>query len=490
MGSKGGNSIATSMIYKTVEKYVMMGFQLVVQIVIARILCPEDYGVVAMMSVFINIANIFIQRGFSQALIQKKDADEIDFATAFTINLSLGTFLYVVLFVCSPAIARFYNQPMLTTTLRVLALILPISSTTSIVSAIEQKNMHFGVVFKCNVIGSFVSGCAGIIAALCGLGTWALIIQQLTSVVVGNRLYIHNSSWKPKLGYNAFSAKAMFGFGWKMLVAGLINEIYNELNSLIIGKKYSSADLAFYTKGKSFPTYVTMGVDNALTAVTLSAFSKKQDDLKYIHALFQKALVINSYMLFPILTILAVAASPLITVLLTDKWLPIAPFMQICCFTLAFHPIQALDMQAIAAVGRSDMRLKLELIKKPFGIILLILAIPYGPMAIAASAAVTSIFSLIIGTIACNKCIQYTVRKHFIDILPILTASAFTGVVVYSVGLIPLIPILKLLVQGVVGVGIYLLISIVFKMKGYKFLMEQLPRFLEKFKKHKKNDSI
>lgn len=488
MAKKGENTIATSMVYKTLEKYIMMGFQLIVQIVLARILMPEDYGVVAMMTVFIAIANIFVRRGFAQAVIQKKDATDIDFATAFTINLAMGIVLYLILFFIAPAIARFYDQPLLTATIRVLALMLPIGSITSILTAITQKNMLFGTIFKCNLVSSFSSGCAGIIAALLGAGPWALIVQQLTGVVISNRMFVHNSVWKPKFGYDNTSAKSMFNFGWKLLVAGLINEIYTELNSLIIGKKYSSSDLAYYTKGKAFPTYITMGVDNALNDVTLSAFSKKQDDMTYIHGLFQKALIVNSYLLFPILTILALAASPLVSVLLTDKWLEVVPYMQICCFTFAFHPIQALDMQAIAAVGRSDMRLKLEFIKKPFGIILLIFAIPYGPIAIALSAAATSIFSLLVGTIACNSCIHYTVWKHFKDIIPILAASVVMGVVVYLVGLISLIPIFKLLVQVVVGIVVYFMISILFRMRGYEYLKEQLPKYLNKFKK--KHDTV
>lgn len=488
MAENKGNSVATSMIYKTVEKYVMMAFQLIVQIVLARILLPSDYGIVAMMTVFISIANVFINKGFAQAIIQKKDASNIDFSTAFTINLLIGSFLYIILFFSAPAISRFYNQPLLTSTLRVLALILPISSTTSIVSSIASKEMRFGVVFKCNVVGGFVSGCAGVISAVAGLGAWALIIQQITSVLVTNQMLIHNSAWKPKMGYNRESARQMFGFGWKLLAAGLINEIYNELNSLIIGKKYSSADLAFYTKGKTFPNYVTMGVDNALTAVTLSAFSKRQDDLKYIHGLFKKALITNSYLLFPLLIILALVASPLISLLLTDKWLPVVPFMQICCLTFAFHPMQALDMQAIAAVGRSDMRLKLEFIKKPFGIILLILAIPYGPMAIAISAAITSIFSMIVGAIACNSCIHYTVWQHFKDIIPIMAASVVMGLIIYSISLFHLHPIVMLIVQFITGIAIYLIISILFKMKGYEYLKEQLPKYINKFRK--KHDTV
>ena len=256
------------------ERYVVMAFQMIVQIVIARILAPSDYGLVAMMTVFISIASVFINNGFNAAIIQKKEADAKDFGTALLLNFLIGCFLYSLLFVFAPSIAAFYDEPDLSLCLRVLALILPIGSISSIQSAIAVRRMRFRNLFICNVIGSVSSGIVGITAASMGAGFWALILQQLTSVVVIAIALTYHATWKPRFSYDKDSAKEQFSFGWKMLAASIINAIYNELNSLIIGKKYTSADLSFYTKGKTFPKTITSGVDSALQSVLLSSFSK------------------------------------------------------------------------------------------------------------------------------------------------------------------------------------------------------------------------
>lgn len=469
-----GNSIAASMIYKTLERFSVMAFQLFVQIVIARILSPEDYGIVAMMAVFINVASIFINTGFNSAVIQKKDASRRDYSTALLLNLLIGITLYLLLFLSAPAISSFYHQPKLVATLRVLGLILPLGSISSIQSAIATREMLFRKLLICNIIGSVVSGIAGIIAAVCGLGCWALIIQQLTCVLVITLALTVKASWEPSLDFDRNSAKEMFSFGWKMLAAGLLNSIYNELNSLIIGRTYSSRDLAFYTKGKTFPATLSHGVDSALQSVTLSVFSKKQTDNQSLHQLLHKTLVSNSYILMPSLLLLGIVAEPLTSILLTEKWLPIVPYMQICCFTFAFHPMASIDMQVIAAVGRSDIRLKLEFIKKPFGLLLLFLAIPYGPMAIAISAAITSIFSLIVGIVACSKIVGYTFSAHLKDVLPILVLSLCSILPIYFLQYIITNNYVLLAVQCIIAVLFYLLGSQVSRIEGPNYFKPQL----------------
>ena len=469
-----GNSIAASMIYKTMERFSSMAFQMIVQIVIARILSPDDYGIVAMMAVFINVASIFINTGFNSAVIQKKDAGKNDYSTALLINLLIGISLYLILFFSAPTISSFYHQPKLVATLRVLGLILPIGSISSIQSAIAIREMLFRKLFICNIFGSVVSGLAGIVAAICGLGYWALIIQQLTCVLVITMALTVKASWEPSLAFDRKSAKEMFSFGWKMLAAGLLNSIYNELNSLIIGRKYSSSDLAFYSKGKTFPATLSHGVDSALQSVSLSVFSKKQTDKKALFQLLHKTLVSNSYILMPSLLLLGIIAEPLILILLTEKWLPIVPYMQICCFTFAFHPMASIDMQVIAAVGRSDMRLKLEFIKKPIGLLLVILAIPYGPMAIAISAAITSIVSLIIGIIACSKIVGYSFEAHFRDVLPIIVLSVCSIVPVYFIHYVVTNNCVLLLAQCTIAVSLYILGSHVFKTEGVKYFKPQV----------------
>lgn len=475
-----GNSLSASIIFKSMERYVVMAFQMIVQIIIARILSPSAYGLVAMMTVFISIANVFINNGFNAAIIQKKEADTKDFSTALLLNFVIGSFLYLLLFIFSPTIAAFYNEPDLKNCMRVLAIILPIGSVSSIQSAIAVRRMCFRNLFICNVIGSVFSGIVGIAAAILGMGYWALVLQQITSVVVIAIALTYHATWKPRFGFDKDSAKEQFGFGWKMLASSLINAIFNELNSLIIGKKYSSVDLSFYTKGKTFPRTITSGVDSALQSVLLSAFSKNQNSEKELHRLMSVSSVTNSYLVVPILTFLAVAGNTIVSLLLTDKWLPMVPYMQICCFTFAFHPIASVNLQAIAAVGHSDMRLKLEFLKKPFGIIMLIIAIPYGPMAIAVSAAVTSVFGLMIGYVACQRIVHYRIIDSLKDIVPSWGVSILAGGLVFALNYLDVNKILLLVIQLLVMVIVYYLLSRYFHLRGLGILKEKLHQYKHK----------
>lgn len=480
MAKNKGQGVTTSMIYKTMERYVVMAFQMVVQIVIARILSPSDYGLVAMMSVFISIASVFINNGFNAAIIQKKEADSRDFGTALFLNFLIGLLLYALLFIFAPVIASFYNEPQLKLCLRVLALILPIGSVSSIQSAIAVRRMRFRNLFICNVIGSVASGVIGITAAVLGAGYWALIAQQISSFVVIAIALTYHATWKPRFDFVKESACEQFNFGWKMLGASLINSIYNELNSLIIGKKYTAADLSFYTKGRSFPHVITTGVDSALQSVLLSSMSKNQDNEKELHRLIRISSVANTYLLVPMLCFLAVAGDNIISLLLTEKWLPMVPFMQICCITFAFHPVASINMQVIAAVGRSDMRLKLEFIKKPFGIIMLILAIPYGPIGIAISAAITSVFGLLIGYIACQRIVHYRIIDSLKDLYPAWGMALVAGAVVNLMNGLDLNKFLLLSLQLVAMTVVYYILSRTFNLLGYRIIKEKIHHYKHK----------
>lgn len=480
MAKNKGQGVTTSMIYKTMERYVVMAFQMVVQIVIARILSPSDYGLVAMMSVFISIASVFINNGFNAAIIQKKEADSRDFGTALFLNFLIGLLLYALLFIFAPVIASFYNEPQLKLCLRVLALILPIGSVSSIQSAIAVRRMQFRNLFICNVIGSVASGVIGITAAVLGAGYWALIAQQISSFVVIAIALTYHATWKPRFDFVKESACEQFNFGWKMLGASLINSIYNELNSLIIGKKYTAADLSFYTKGRSFPHVITTGVDSALQSVLLSSMSKNQDNEKELHRLIRISSVANTYLLVPMLCFLAVAGDNIISLLLTEKWLPMVPFMQICCITFAFHPVASINMQVIAAVGRSDMRLKLEFIKKPFGIIMLILAIPYGPIGIAISAAITSVFGLLIGYIACQRIVHYRIIDSLKDLYPAWGMALVAGAVVNLMNGLDLNKFLLLSLQLVAMTVVYYILSRTFNLLGYRIIKEKIHHYKHK----------
>lgn len=458
------------------ERYIVMSFQLVVQIVIARLLSPDDYGVVAMMTVFISVANIFINNGFNMAVVQKKEANNEDYATAFTINMLIGISLYLTLFFFSGLIADFYKQPLIKTYLPILGLLLVFGSVNSIQIAIANRHMLFKKLLKCNVTASLLSGIFGVAAAYWGMGVWSLIIQQLSNSVILSIMLFLQQHWMPKFGINEESAKTMFSFGWKLLAAGLINQIYNELNSLVIGKKYTSGDLAFYTKGNQFPNFLTSGLEGAIGTVIFAALSKKQGDYTKLHVLMRKSIVTNSYLVLPALAILGMVAAPLTEILLTEKWLPLVPFMQICCFTRALHPVASVQMQSLSAVGRSDMRLKLEFIKKGIGITLLVQAVSYGAFAIAISAAITSVISVMIGAIACKHVVRYSYSNTLQVLIPIasITLASIAGMYLVSILVAGLNSYLQLISISIVGFTIYLLISLFAHTEGLNLLKSKL----------------
>lgn len=477
-----GNSISASMVFKTLERYLVMAFQLIVQIVIARILTPEDYGVVAMMSVFINIANVFIQNGFNMALVQKKNAGSRDYSTALSINLFIGISLYLCLLCSSSYIANFYNQPLIAVYLPVLGLMLVIGAFNSIQIAISNRFMYFKSLFKCNVTASIVSGLIGIMSAYLGAGAWALIIQQLSNCFALSIMLLFQQQWKPSFTFDKKSATEMFSFGWKMLCAALLNQIYNELNSLVIGKRFASSDLAFYTKGKQFPLYITQGLDTSISTVMFSALSKKQSDERGLHEMMRKAMNTNTFLVFPCLAILAMGAEPFTVLILTEKWLPLVPYMQICCLTFAFHPIGTVQMQALAAVGRSDMRLNLEFVKKSIGLLLLFASLHLGPMAIAISAAATSILSTVIGAFACKYVVHYNYKNTVLDIVPTLSFAIISCVLMYFSSRISTNnSFISLAVIAMTGFLSYGLITIIFKPLGFKYIKQS-------YLKRKKNE--
>lgn len=471
------NPLGVSIIYKSMERYIMLAFQIVVQIILARLLSPSDYGVVAMMAVFIAISNVFIHNGFNMAIVQKKEATELDYSTSLTLNFFIGLALYVILFISAPYISIFYKTPDLTYTLRVLALVLPIGSISSIQSAIATRKMLFRSLFICNLCGSLASGIIGVSAAYMGFGFWALIMQQLSSVIIVSIALIVVGIWKPRFGYNRKSAVEMYSFGSKLLFAGLINQAYNQLNSLVIGRKYSASDLAFYTKGKMFPDYITSGVDSALQTVSLSAFAKKQNDLPALHSLMTRIITANTFITFPLLGLLALCADQIVLVLLTDNWLPMVPYLRLCCITFAFHPITSICLQSISALGRSDARLKMEYIKKPIGIVLLVMLLGYGPIGVAVSALLTSIIGILITIYFTMKIVKYSIYQLFHDIYPSIVISFVMGISVIVVKcVIETNQLTLLLSEAFVGVCVYLALSILFKANGLQLFLSQIKK--------------
>lgn len=458
--------------------------QFVLQIILARILDPEHYGVLSMMVIFTTLANVFIQRGFNTALIQNKDVTEEDYSSVFYVTLGIATVLYSILFTAAPWIAKFYNMPDLVQPFRVLCLVLFPGALNSIQLAKVSRAMDFKKVFRSNVAAVVISGIVGIIMAFLGAGLWALVVQKLLNVCVACLVMWFTVKWRPKLVFRVARIKVLFSYGWKLLVSGLIDTLYQDLRSLVVGKKYDSGTLAYYNRGKQFPQFIINAVNTAVQSVMLPAMSANQDNQNKVKSMMRNSIMISSFIIFPMMAGLAGVATPLVQLLLTEKWLPCVPYMQIYCFTLAFYPVHSCNLQAINAVGRSDIFLKLEIIKKVVGVAALVFAVTCfdSPIAIAMTGIVTTLISCLVNASPNKKLVDYSYFEQMKDILPSLLLSLAMFGIVLAVELLNLGSIVTMLIQIPVGVVTYLGLSALLRVTPFKMLLKTAQKALHKRK--------
>lgn len=466
-------TIANGLLWKLFERFGVQGVQFVLQIILARILDPEHYGVLSLMIIFTTLADVFIQKGFNTALIQNRDVTDEDYSSVLWVSLGVAGVLYCVLFAATPAIATFYSMPDLVWPFRVLCLMLFPGALNSIQLAKVSREMNFKKVFYSNVSGMVISGIAGIGIALMGGGLWALVAQTLINSVAVCIVMWFTVRWRPKMICRLTRVKVLFSYGWKLLISGLLDTLYQDIRSLVIGKKYDSGTLGYYNRGKQFPQFIINAVNGAVQSVLLPAMSAEQDDRAKVKGLMRNSVTISSYIIFPMMAGLAGVASPLVELLLTEKWLPCVPFLQIYCFSLAFYPVHTSNLQAINAMGRSDIFLKLELIKKGIGLVSLVIVVACfdSPIAIAMTGVFTTVTSSFINAYPNKKLIGYSYYEQMKDILPSMVASIAMMAVVLLVGLLELPLIVLLAVQVVVGCVLYVMISAMMKLKGFTLLL-------------------
>ena len=354
----------TSVCWKLLERGGNQSIQLVVQIVMARMLTPKEFGALAIMLVFINIGNVIVTSGMSTALVQSKEVDDSDFSTVFWMSLGASTVLFGALFVAAPALSTFYGMPTIVSPLRVLGILFLITAFNSVQVAIVQREMQFRKVFNATIVSVLVSGVIGIAAALMGAGLWALILQQLVYQVTNCFVLGLQVKWAPSFVFESAKAWKLFSYGWKLLVSGLLEQGYQSLSDLIIGKQFSASSLGLVSQGKKYPQAVGSMLDGAIQPVMLSAVSRVQADVSQVKRLVRRALKTSTFLIVPSMTLFAVAAESIVGLLLGEKWLPCAPFLQMYCFIYALLPIHTTNLQALNGMGRSDLFLKLELIKK------------------------------------------------------------------------------------------------------------------------------
>lgn len=480
------NIVISSLLWKLMERGGTQGIQFLVQIVLARLLLPEDYGTIALITVFITIANVFIQSGFNTALIQKKDADEVDFSSVFFLSIMVAGLLYVALFFAAPSISAFYNEPILVPVLRVLAITLFFGAFNSIQNAVLSRNMQFKNLFFSSLSSIILSGIVGIVMAYLNFGLWALVFQQLVSKIVVTIALWYTVKWRPKFKFSFMKVKSLFKYSWKLLVSTLIDTLYQDLRSLIIGKVYNSSMLGFYNKGKQFPNLIVTNVNGSIQSVMLPALSAEQDDRTRVKSMVRRSIVTSSFLIFPMMIGMAVTAEPLIRLLLTDKWLPAVPFLQIYCFIYALWPVHTANLQAINALGRSDVFLKLEIVKKVLGLIILVISLNFGVYAIALGGVVSGLISTFINSYPNKKLLNYSYKEQWQDIMPSLLISIVMGLIVYSIKLFITKIWLTLLCQISIGVIIYFGIARILKLECFNYLLMTIRNVI----KNKKEKTI
>lgn len=472
--------VINSLFWKLMERGGVQGIQFIVQVVLARILSPNDYGIISLITIFISLANVFIQSGFNTALIQKKDVKEEDFSSVLYISLFVSIVLYILLFFTSPFIADFYGILELKQVLRVLSIILFFGAFNSIQNSIIARTMQFKKLFIVSVFSILISGIVGITLAYLGLGVWALVAQQIANQVSITFILWFTLKWRPKLIFSINRVGDLFSYGWKLLVSSLIDTLYMNLRGLIVGKVYTSDMLAFYNRGEQFPQLIVNNINGSIQSVMLPTLSAEQENRKRVKELVRRSIVTSSFLIFPLMIGLAAVGEPLIKILLTDKWLPCVPFMQIFCLTYALWPIHTSNLQAINALGRSDIFLKLEIIKKILGVTILIISMNYGIYAIALGGLLSGIISSFINAYPNLKLLNYGYKEQIKDILPSLILSLIMGLAVYGFLFLNISPYLILVTQVFTGAIVYIGLAKLFKLECYEYLISTIKGILIK----------
>ena len=483
MGKSDKNSVVINFIWRFAERCGAQLVTFIVSIVLARILSPEDYGQIALITVFTTIMQVFVDSGLGLALIQKKDADDLDFSSVFFFNFAVCLVLYAVMFVAAPFIASFYKDTTLTPIIRVISLTIVISGVKGIQQSYVSRNMLFKRFFFSTLGGTIFSAFLGIGLAYAGFGVWAIVAQQLSNTTIDTLTLWLTVKWRPKKMFSWKRLKSLLSFGWKMLVSSLLDTVYNNIRSLIIGRMYSSSDLAYYNQGKQFPHTIVDNIDSSIDSVLLPSMSSAQDDSVRVKVMARRSIKISTYIMAPMMMGLAFCAVPIVKLVLTDKWLPCVPFLRIFCITYMFYPIHTANLNAIKAMGRSDYFLKLEIAKKIVGLGLLFSTMWFGVLAMAYSLLVNSVLSQIINSWPNRKLLNYGYLEQLKDILPGIALAVFMGFCVSLIGLLHLSNGITLLIQIPFGAAVYIGMSAILHLESYEYLLDMVRQLLKKIVK-------
>lgn len=465
--------VAGGLFWSYGERIMAQLVSLVVSIVLARLLDPENYGVISIVMIFITFCDAIVSGGFGNAIVQKKDADELDVNTMLCCSVAISFFLYVIIFFAAPFIAEFYEMDIIRPILRVLGLRLLISGVNSIQRAWIQKRMLFKRFFISTSFGTIISAIVGISMAYVGMGAWSLVAQYLTNSFIDTTVLFITNDWKPRLQFSWARAKQMLSYGWKVLVTTVVYTIEGDLRSLIIGKKFGSADLAYYDQGKKFPNLLVTNINTSISNVMFPVLSECQNDPIRLKQMCRRAVRMGIYLLSPLLIGLVGIADTFVVTILSVKWAPCIPYLRILTLVFLVRPFTTTCQQSILSVGRSDIALKIEIVVNAvaIGILFYSVFILESVIGIAIGTLIAEIVSMAMFMYYENKIIHYSYKEQLQDLIPSLLLSTLMGVIVYLIHFLPIHDGFALILQVLIGAIFYLVVSCIVRFEPFVYLI-------------------
>lgn len=476
-------SIISNVIWKFAERVIAQLVSLSVSILLARLLLPEHYGVVSMVMVFISFANVFVSDGIPTALIQKKDADLVDFSSVFYFNLFLSLLIYISLFIAAPFIAEFYHEQELVPILRVLSVRIIVASVNSVQHSYVARHMMFKKYFWSTLYGTLLSGVVGIIMAYQGFGVWALVAQYMTNTTVDTLVLFITVNWRPQLVFDLRRVKGLFKFGWRILCEGLSNTFALQIRNLVIGRVYTSDDLAYFSKGQQFPSLIVTNIAISIGSVLFPAMANEQDDKEKVLVILRKSIKMSTYIIYPMLFGLATVAAPLVSILLTDKWIEVVPFMQFFCLINLAIVGMIPRHQALNGIGRSDVFMNEHIIARLISLCLLVAVYKISVFAIMISSIIGAVVQVLIVAYTSRKYNYYRYRDQIKDILPVIIGCIIMSGSIYFIRFLGLSNVYTLIIQIVGGAIIYYIYSKMIKLEAFEICRQYIKSFFERFMK-------
>lgn len=477
-----GSKVASNFLWRFFERFGAQMLNIVVGIILARKLGPGPSGQIAVVLAVINILKVFADSGMANALIQKKDPDDLDFSSVFFFNLIFSLLLYLGLFFAAPAIARFYHEDSYVTILRVLGLLVVISGLYNVQLAYVSKTMQFKRFFFATLGGTVFSGALSIAMVYLGFGIWSLVALQLSNFAVNTLILWFTVNWRPKMMFSALRLRKLLSFGWKLLAASFLDTLYLQIYSLVIGRRYPKEELGQFDKGRNWPDQITTSINASLDSVLLPVLSAEQDNVHTLREMTRRAIKTSSFIMMPMMAGLAACATPLVRLLLKEQWLPCVPYMQIFCAIYAFYPLHTANLNAIKAMGRSDIFLKLEVVKKVVETSVLLITLRYGVLAMALGQLFCDILAQLINAWPNKKLLNYPYWTQLKDLMPCLLLSLAMAGCVLAVQLLELHDLLTLVIQILLGVVIYVLGAKLLKLDSFDYILNMVKTILQRRK--------